>query len=385
MVLVATAAWIEPAAARPRRAAPAACQQGMFASGALWEICVPAQAWNGGLVVYAHGFVKPGAPLAIDTKLLDGTDLATLVPGLGYAFATTSYRRNGLAIVEGADDIRELVAAAPGVLGSAPARTYLVGASEGGLIATLLAEQSPQLFGGALTTCAPIGDFQRQINYVGDFRALFDYFFPGVIPPSPISIPQAVIDSWAAPAPGGGAFKAGVAVSSPANQAQTQQLLSTAAASIQAPIDASNLLTGTLGVLWYNIYATNDAAAQLGGSPYDNHDRLFLGSSDDTKLNGSTGVQRFTADSAAKNNIATKYETSGDVSIPLVTLHTTVDEIVPIWHEQLYLAKARAHGRSITQITVSREGHCNFTSAEILSAFNMVVLNNRAYLPAIRR
>jgi hypothetical protein len=33
--------------------------------------------------------------------------------GLGYAFATTTYRQNGLAILEGVDDIRELVAAFP--------------------------------------------------------------------------------------------------------------------------------------------------------------------------------------------------------------------------------------------------------------------------------
>ena len=42
---------------------------------------------------------------------LGQVNLPALVLSQGYAFATTSYRQNGLAILEGADDIRELVTA----------------------------------------------------------------------------------------------------------------------------------------------------------------------------------------------------------------------------------------------------------------------------------
>ena len=82
---------------------------------------------------------------------------------------------------------------------------HLAGVSEGGLVATLLAERSPELFSTALAACAPIGSFVQQINYLGDFRVLFDYFFPGVIPGSPIEIPAEVIANWAAPTCGGAA------------------------------------------------------------------------------------------------------------------------------------------------------------------------------------
>jgi pimeloyl-ACP methyl ester carboxylesterase len=382
LVLASVASVATPAAARPAEAAAEPCRNGAFASGALWRICTPAGGWNGDLVVYAHGYARPGTPLSIDTRLYNGDDLATLVQNLGYAFATTSYRRNGLAIVEGQADIRELVAAATSVLGRAPGHAYLVGASEGGLIATLLAEESPQVFDGALAACGPIGDFGRQIDYFGDFRVLFDYFFPGVIPPSPISVPQSAIDGWLSL--GGGAFKVYAAVSSPPNQQQTQQLLGTAAASLQAPIDATNLLTGTIGVLSYNIYATNDATARLGGNPYDNHDRIYGGSNDDGKLNGAGGVQRFTAAPAARAAIAQSYQTSGDVAIPLVTIHTMRDEIVPIWHEQLYQAKAQAHGRAVTQITIDRTGHCNFTNAELIAAFRILAPVRTTFLPIVK-
>ena len=66
----------------------------------------------------------------------------------------------------------------------------MTGVSEGGLITALAIEQRPDVFDGGLSTCGPIGDFSQQINYFGDFRVLFDYFFPGVMPGSPISIPS---------------------------------------------------------------------------------------------------------------------------------------------------------------------------------------------------
>ena len=40
------------------------------------------------------------------------------------------------------------------------------------------------LFSSALAACAPIGSFRQQVNYLGDFRVLFDYYFPGVLPGS---------------------------------------------------------------------------------------------------------------------------------------------------------------------------------------------------------
>lgn len=380
LLIASLLGMIAPAA----HAAPIApaddCQSGAFASGALWQICVPAVGWNGGLIVYAHGYVRPVQPIAIQpARLPDGTDLAVVAQSLGYAYATTSYRRNGLAIVEGVADIGELIDAFPTLSGRTPARSYVIGVSEGGLVATLLAEQSPPRFSGALAACAPIGDFRRQVDYFGDFRVLFDYFFPGTIPPSPISIPQNVINTWEPP--GSGATAVGAAVLF--GGAQTQKLLSTAAASLQAPIGASNLLTGTIGVLSYNIYSTNDAIAQLGGNPFDNSSRSYTGSGADSALNN--GVQRFSAAPAALNTIAAKYQTTGDVRIPFVTLHTSGDEIVPVWHEALYAAKAQAAGRAIRQITVQRTGHCNFSAPEMLAAFNGLAQSQRAYLPLLGR
>jgi hypothetical protein len=181
--------------ARAQSAIPQPCVDDTLPSGALSRICVPI-GWNGQLVVFAHGYVAPGLPIAFyNLTLPDGSSLPDMVQSFGFAFATTSYRQNGLAILEGADDMLELVAQF-GATHAIPLRTYVSAVSEGSLVAALLAERSPDVFFGALATCGPIGSFNAQIDYIGNFRVLFDYFFPGIIPASPIAIPPAVATNW---------------------------------------------------------------------------------------------------------------------------------------------------------------------------------------------
>jgi pimeloyl-ACP methyl ester carboxylesterase len=359
----------------PAQATPGACVDGVLPSAALSRICVPSSGWNGALLVYAHGYVAPTLPVAIDDPAFSGTPLSSTIQSLGYAFATTSYRRNGLAILEGVDDIRELVAAFPEVAGQAPSRSYLIGFSEGGLISALLAERSPTLFSGVVAACGPIGDFRQQINYFGDFRVLFDYFYPGQIPASPVNIPPSLLASWTNPNP---AISSALA-SSPIS---ATQLISVALDSSLIPIvraAASRTISTTQNLLWYNILATNDARAQLGGNPYSNIGRVYTGSSDDAALNA--GVQRFDADQAALAALA-RYQTTGRVINPLIVLHTTGDDVIPFSQATLYMQKV-GRARNVTLIRVNTYGHCAFGSFDLLSAFSMLVQQATSVRPQV--
>jgi hypothetical protein len=334
------------------------------------------------LVVFAHGYVPPietSMTKYIEQMLLpDGTFLPGLANGLGYAFASTSYTKNGLAVKEGLADTLRLIdwfkAQYPGVR-----YIYLIGASEGGLITTLAAEQSTSIKGG-LALCGPIGDFRSQLNYWGDFRVLFDYFYKNVLPSSPIQIPDEVMLNWST------VYTPTIIslMMNPANQHATEQLLRTS----RAPIDPANPNTAietTLGILSYNVFATNEGKEELKGQPFDNKYRWYFGSDNDRALNGPTGVQRFKADLSALQQIGSYYQTSGKLKVPLITMHTLGDPIVPYWHEPLYTARTLFAGSALKHLNVpiNRYGHCTFTSQEALAAFAILVYRVTGQLPDI--
>ncbi len=338
-----------------------------FRGGAQILVCVP-PSWNGSLVVFAHGYVAPteGTPVIPwdQLQLPDGTSLPGIVTGLGFAFAATSYSDDGLAIVPGVQDVEDLVAYFKRLHPDTD-HVYLTGASEGGLVTTLAVEQAPEVFSGGLATCGPVGDFRRQIDYLGDFRVLFDYFFPGVIPGDPIDPPAISQRQWETE------YVPDITAAFLAHPARLDTLLRVARAPYD-PNEPQTKIETALGVLWYNVFATADARAKLGGNPYDNSRRLYLGSGNDFWLN--LLVDRFHADPAALAAIEDGYQTSGRLDAPLVTLHTTADPIVPYWHEPLYSLKALRSGLLHTNLPVFRYGHCSFRAEEALVALGLLVL-----------
>ena len=59
-------------------------------------------------------------------------------------------------------------------------------------------ENDPSYSGG-VAVCGPVGSFHKQVDYFGDVRVLFDYFFPGVLSSaggSAVDIPSMLISGW---------------------------------------------------------------------------------------------------------------------------------------------------------------------------------------------
>ena len=197
---------------------------------------------------------------------------------------------------------------------------------------------------------------------------VFDYFFPGILPGSPVNIPQEVMADWDT------VYVPKITAALAANPKATAQLLSVTKASVTS--DPATVGETVLGILWYNVFATNDAAATLGGQPFDNQKRIYHGSANDLLLN--LKIERFTASSTATAAIAAHYETSGKLMIPTVTIHTTGDPIVPYWHETLYTLKTLGAGSFFerTNLASANYGHCAFNSAEVLVAFAIIVLGD---------
>lgn len=356
-----------PAEAQVLGPAPEECTDKALPSGARIRLCIPRRGWNGDLLVWLHGYVSVFQPLDLYSfPFPEGFHPQNAALSRGFAFAATSYRRNGLVILPGVEDVRELVAEFREE--ATPERTYLFGVSEGGLITTLSIERYPHLYSGGLSMCGPIGSFREQLNYFGDVRVLFDHFFPGLIPGSAIQVPPDVIARWFTE------YLPRVEAAIAANPGAARQLVRTAKAAFD-PEEPATIATTIVDALSFNIFAANDAVEQLGGNPYDNRGRIYFGSSNDLLLNRR--VARFAASPEALRNVAL-HETTGDVSLPLVTLHTTLDPIVPYWHQPLHLLKVDTTGRGVViPLPVRRYGHCELTNEEILGSLRLLVALGR--------
>lgn len=114
--------------------------------GAPYVIARP-PVWNRNLLLYAPGFRAEDAPLV---ARLDPTDPAyARLLAEGWIVAASGYRRNGRIVRDAIADLnalREHIAAAEG----APSMTLLLGESMGGAIVTLMAENEPGRYQGAI-------------------------------------------------------------------------------------------------------------------------------------------------------------------------------------------------------------------------------------------
>jgi pimeloyl-ACP methyl ester carboxylesterase len=342
----------------------AGCSDGVLTHGALYRVCFPST-WNGKLVLYAHGYVQPGDPVALPNDEIGGQSIAGTVNGLGYAYATTSYRANGLVVPEATEDLTELEARVRKLYRPDPAKTLVVGVSEGGLVAALTIERHPDQFDGALAACGPVGSFRQQLDHFEDFRVVFDYLFPGVIPGSPVQVPAAVTAQW------DNLYAPAVAAAILTHPTAARELIRITRPPV-ASDNPTDIAVTAIGILWYNVIGSANAEARLGGQPFDNSSRVYRGSSDDAALNA--GVARFSADPAALAAVS-EFETSGHLTRPVVTLHTTGDPIVPVEQESLYAGKVSQAGATaqLSQSAVTRYGHCAFQASELLGAFSTLV------------
>lgn len=372
---------------------PLGCEQGSLPShdpktpeDQLIVICIPPN-WNGRLVIYAHGFVPPQAPLELPTDELtlpDGTFVPNLFLSQGFAFATSSFHKNGVAIEQGAEDLNKLLeyfrsVISPGSL----QKVFITGASEGGLIALLLLEHYPGKYDAGLALCAPVGGSPDLIRYDYDFRVVFDYFFPTVFtfPPNQtgekpfgaVDVPENAFLFWES------VYIPRIIAALEADPLATAQLFNVTKAAIDLA-DPASVITTAASLLFYSIFGTNDQIATAGGIPYDNSSTTYVGSTNDAKLNAE--VERIESDGRARAYARRFYQPIGNLHAPLVTLHTTLDEVVPFQHEVNYSNLVGQKGKTafLSILPVPRYGHCNFTSQEVSQAFALMVQQAEAQL-----
>jgi pimeloyl-ACP methyl ester carboxylesterase len=333
---------------------------GTTADGAQYAFFIPSS-WNGNLVVYAHGYVDPAAPVLPPDVSPAIAALREALLGFGYAVAYSSYSMNGYAIKEGGQRTHQLRGLFASRFGQ-PSRTYVMGHSLGGIITVMLAEKYPNQYAGALAMCGPLGGGALEIDYIGNVRVLFDFFFPGVIPGDALHVPL-------------GLDYTGVVVPVIVGALLANPAAAVAMASVdQIELPYTNffeLMTSVVRALSYNVLGTNDLLTRTHGhSPFDNTNTFYTGLGPvDAVLNA--GIDRFASSIDALNYLEQYYQPSGKLKIPVVTLHTTLDPEVPFFHEAAFAAIAGGAGASnlLVQQHVIRYGHCEFNLTETANAF----------------
>ena len=333
--------------------------------GAMYELIVP-HPWNGQLVLYSHGYLPPGSPIALPSNPLELLAFQA-VANQGFAIATSSYDENGWAVKDGAQSTHQLLGLFASRVGK-PSRTYLAGLSMGGLVVVDLAESFPGDFDGALSLCGVVGGSGLQFQHYGDGRVLFDYFFPGVLPGDLLHMPN--LD-----------FSAGSATYVAVYNSLVQGLGAPGQPTLQFA-SVANLPGSNPGEIIYSALqlvgafgAINDMLVRTHGHNfYDNRNTVYTGSANDAALNA--GVQRFSSDPDGVNYVAKYFTPTGNLHFPLLTLHTTEDDTVSFSQEAVYGTLAASVGTSnlLVQQSVNRFGHCNFNLNEIENAFQSLIL-----------
>ncbi len=317
--------------------------EGVSDTGALYGIWVP-DAWNGSLVVFAHGRVPETEPLKLPASGLAWRDI---VLPQGYAFAMSSFSANGMAIKEGTVDTRALTNLFRDMYGE-PRYSYIIGHSLGAIIALQLAETESTKFDGVLTSCGAVAGPGDLFDYRFHVRALFDYFYPGALP-WPVENPPAnwsqalltqIFIQKVAPKPAGAVTLAGMNVT-------------------KIPFTNPNELAESILTPIFSLsFVMSDAMSRAKGVPMDNDDVWYAGSPNDTVLNGK--IARESRSRATNNYFRQFYTPTGEVRVPMVSLHTTRDPEVPFAMENIYKQRATdaGYGDNVVLLRSNRYGHC---------------------------
>ncbi|MER7459596.1 hypothetical protein [Micromonospora sp. NPDC126480] len=343
--------------------APTTVRQGVHRhSGYIIE--VPRQ-WNGDLVMWAHGYrgqttvLSPEPPAyGLRQRLLEQ----------GYAWASSSYYRNGFDIRAGvlgtkdlADHFRRVV--------KRPHRTYLAGVSMGGYVLARSLEQYPGYYAGGLPMCGVLGD-QTLLDFFLDYN-LVAQALAGVpaYPTPPDYLTNAVPRIQVA------LGLTGVMPTSPGiTNERGRQLRDITINRSGGPRPGAEATFAVWKDFLFAISATEggDSPAERPGQLATN---LLTRYAPNSPVDVNSAVQRVAPENLWQRLLPTLTEVpriAGRPTVPVLSLHNLGDLFVPFSMEQAYARDVARHGRSrlVVQRAIRAVQHCEFTPAEAGAAWD---------------
>jgi len=346
-------------------------------NGANIEIKVPNDWSNGTLVVHAHGYRedKSRHDGENDTSASAGPAGDTLddqLLSLGYALAGSSYRKNGWAVEEGILDTLALTNHFSERFG-APSRTILWGFSMGSVVALSSIEQYPDVYDGAIAGCAIAAGSSMMWDSWLAFAMAYDVTFGW--PKLWGEVDNVRNDLNAQTAVLGGFI---MQVLKEVSQGE----------SLRGKLEFIRLVTNLPEENFYRdtdffittLYFMTEGRAELeeraGGRVVQNRDHTYsltdaqiqylrdLGLEDPQSLVDEMNKNKIDADPSAREYLQKHADYTGNITVPVITLHTTVDGLIPVANETVYKETIQAAGNShlLYQAYTNDVEHCLFSN-----------------------
>ena len=313
-----------------------------------YRIDIPGN-WNHQLVMLLHGYEPKGSPRA---ETLAQNEATPVFLERGYAVAQSAYSTQGWATAEAVPDTERLRAHFVEKYGK-PRHTYIVGFSLGGQGALASMERHGAGYDGALSLCGVnVSTRQALEEAVVTTLVAFDYFFPDTLGLAP----HGLTDPASPP------------MVDPQAIEMALQKNEKAAAILSTRLEVPR--AGLAGAVMLDYLVLREFQARAGGHPVDNSATVYKGFGDDAAFN--KGVRRYKGDAKAMQYVAANAVLTGRIDKPIVLFSNEADPTVPKRFGTAYPALVKQAGRSEDLMVLPRvgEGHCDFTPAQIGSAFS---------------
>lgn len=352
--------------------------------GAAYRIEVPKQ-WNGSLVMWARGYWI-GPTLYIENPFIRRHLIEN-----GYAWAASSYTKNYYDVNAAIEDTNklakqfDLISASHGRVLSVPRRVYIAGWSMGGHVAAAAIEsetyenaRNKVHYDGALAMCGSMDDLEW-FNYISAYQLALQKLlgFPAEAYPS-----QAFLQ----------------------NKTTMQNILNDSVKRQDLSLPEIKKLYALLENLsggrrpfyregWFDISHQSTVFSLMNMRPnmegvlardgldtrgviYD-----FSAAMDSDAELISFNQTIFRVSPAVNSNPVQEQGlrwipvNAGNLKAPVVSLHTLGDLTVPVQSQVRYSQRVASKGRSdlLTQRLIRDVGHCSFTVAEAIAAFDDLV------------
>jgi hypothetical protein len=352
---VAAEAAPAPAACPPGVGEGTTCLAGQDSAGAFYLIAMP-KAWNGDLVLHAHGGPFLGAPTAKRTA--EDLERWSVMPRLGYAWAGSSYRQGGVAVTAAAEDnerLRRIFSAKV----AKPRQVYLHGQSWGASVAAkgaeLFADGKP--YDAVLLTAGVLAGGTRSYDFRLDLRVVYQYLCRNHPLPSEPSYPLNIglpADAKLTQAELARRADDCLSLSKPGERTPEQ------AAKVKTITDVIRIPERSIQahLNWATWHFQEVVHKRTGGaSPFGNAGAVYTGSADDAALNA--GVLRYKADATAVATLAADADLGGRIPVPVLTVHGIHDgtAMVEMQHSFGRTMAAAGRGDGLVQTYTADRDH----------------------------